>query len=50
MGEDAPPGRIGQGGEGAIEKLWRIFNHLVEYLHDPIPSRKLNFYAKIRWR
>jgi hypothetical protein len=32
MREDAPPRRVGQSGECAIQNLWRIFNHLVNYL------------------
>jgi hypothetical protein len=40
MGEDAPPGRIGQGGKGAVQEFRRIFNHLVEYLNEPGTVRK----------
>src|SRR6266478_5929757 len=32
MRQDAPPCRIGQGRESPIQCLWRIFNHLVNYL------------------
>jgi len=32
MREDAPARWIGQRGEGAIENIWRIFNHLVKHL------------------
>jgi hypothetical protein len=32
MGEDAPPGWIGQRGERAIQSNGRIFNHLVKDL------------------
>jgi len=30
--QDAPPCRISQGRESPIQCLWRIFNHLVNYL------------------
>ena len=36
MGEDAPPGGIGQRRERAIEHPGRIFNHLVNYWHSEI--------------
>src|SRR5437762_1126582 len=32
MGQDLSPGRVGQGGEGAVERARLIFNHLVKYL------------------
>jgi len=31
MGEEAAPGWVGQRGEGAVQLLRRIFNHLVKY-------------------
>jgi len=34
MGEDPPAGRVGQGGEGPVQVLRRILNHLVKYLAD----------------
>src|SRR5436190_11086617 len=34
MRQDAPPCWISQGRESPIECLWRIFNHLVNYLTD----------------
>ena len=35
MRQDMAPGRIGQGGEGAIQCSRRILNHLVNYLARP---------------
>ena len=32
LSENAPPGRVGQGGEGPVQVLRRIFNHLVKYI------------------
>ena len=36
MRQDAPPCRIGQGRESPIQCLWRIFNHLVNYLAESL--------------
>ena len=30
-GEDGPPGRIGQGGEGPVQGVFVILNHSVNY-------------------
>ena len=35
MCQDMAPGRIGQGGERAIQRSGRMFNHLVNYLAQP---------------
>jgi len=34
MGQDPPPGGIGQRGERSIESRGRIFNHLVKYVNE----------------
>jgi uncharacterized OsmC-like protein len=39
LGEKATPGRIGQGGESAIESSIGIFNHLVKYARGRSPAQ-----------
>src|SRR6266571_3901874 len=41
--ENAPPGGVGQGGEGSVQCGGRIFNHLVNYLTTPCSK------ARGRW-
>ena len=44
MGQDPPPGRIGQGRKCPIQCLRRIFNHLVKYLDATRPNARGIFY------
>ena len=46
MGEDSPPGRVCQRGEGAVQHLRRIFNHLVNYLAERSGTCKQFFSAR----
>ena len=41
VGQDAPTGRVGQGGERAIQGPRRIFNHLVKYITRPFECAKI---------
>jgi hypothetical protein len=43
VGEDATAGGISQGGEGSVQFLRRIFNHLVKYVPQRFPARKFFF-------
>jgi len=46
MGEDSPPGRVGQGGESAIQACRGIFNHLVKYVTEGFGTCKHFFSAR----
>jgi hypothetical protein len=43
VGQDVPPGRVGQRGEGAIQRSGRMLNHLVKYIHSENGIMQIKF-------